>query len=310
MNDQGEPHSPKGAGAKPRPKSLADAEAELNAVLSEHSAAKLASDATSNTPGDLRHSTKKTKSFRAWAGTPDSLYRIEAHISDALERLRVFYAGRIPDGPNRQQAVAKLAEKFAFETKGNTTASEWTGSLSEILKKVDLKEFTSLSFESKYAWGFADAPKVKVKFGSYEGTVEIEIVGPDQQWVAGLYASLVGEIQKGVPSWSILRARSAGPTLGLLMSLGAFGYIYAGSSEASRTNASAVINASLVLMLFGTVIGAFVLTPMLQRAFPGFEVLGPGHEKDKGRLILGGLSAVLLFLLTVAGFFVGIAALP
>lgn len=250
---------------------------------------------------------QKDWSARAWTGKPDRLVQIQNEIQKAL---KVVYDEAVRDWPatpeNAERAEALgNALRLSVRASGSDSRLTRSGELSAIFAETDLGDIETLSMRN------SDGARAHVsldfrrmgKNGSV--TVTLKVSGSDRAWVGGTAELLQTEIAKGVPGWSWLRHGFVSALLGILLGWGVAGLFLATVVSDPR---GAAFGFGLVGLMGGGLIGGMVIWALLQRLFPGFEIVEPGGSST-GRRVLGGIVTITGLALGIAGVVLGILAL-
>jgi len=227
---------------------------------------------------------------------------IERALKSAYEDLQVAEGG----GGSPGMAIQSL--RLRNSVAGNEGRMTRSGSMAAILAETDFREIENVSMANVPVGN--DYPRISLQLSlksdsNSTRSVRLQVTGRDRQWVGGVFDVLAAEVRKGVPNWAPMRSPLVGALLGFLCALGISGVLVATRQRGAGNDlATAVILSALL----GPMGGVLVFYPLLEKLFPGLEVIEPG-EADRGRRTLGFAFAALSVLLGIAGVVLGIMAL-
>jgi hypothetical protein len=214
---------------------------------------------------------------RAWAGTGARLVQLQNEVESALARAYAEATRDLPDTEEGREQARRLGGllRVVVRATGHKGKLSRTGEVSAILAETD---------------------------PSY--TTKLMVSGTDRSWVGGTADLLTTEVAKGVPRWARVRAGLVSIFLGALLTWGGGGLLMATVADHPKGWIAGVA-------MFGVIGGAVVGLPiwfLVQRLFPGFEILEPGAS-NAGKRTIAGLVTIVSFLLGVAGVVLGVMAL-
>jgi len=243
--------------------------------------------------------------FRAWVGRSDRLVALEREIERALKS--AYEDLQVAEGGRGYPIAAIQSLQLRNSVAGNEGRMTRSGSMAAILAETDFREIENVSMENFPAGDHYPriSLQLSLKSDSNSRSVRLKVTGRDRQWVGGVFDVLAAEVRKGVPNWAPMRSPLVGALLGFLCALGISGVLMATRQRGAGNDlATAVILSALL----GPMGGFLVFNPLLEKLFPGLEVIEPG-EADRGRRTLGFAFAALSVLLAIAGVVLGIMAL-
>ncbi len=257
--------------------------------------------------GESRVRLKKEWSARAWTGKPDRLVQIQDEIQKALRTVYDETVRSLPLTPDGHERAVALGEalRLSVRAAGNENRLTRSGELAAIFAETDLGDIDTLSMSNRD--GAKGHVSLVFRRQSKEGstTVNLQVSGSDRSWVGGTAELLQTEIAKGVPGWAWLRHGFVSVLLGAMLGWGLAGLLLATVANDPRDSLFA---AAVMGLLFGGTFGGIIIWSLMQRLFPGFEILEPGSSST-GRRVLGGVVTILGLALGIAGVALGVLAL-
>jgi hypothetical protein len=248
------------------------------------------------------------------------LIRLAGEIESSLEQIYNEQIANLPKDPVGFAQASRIAAELRLRTEVTGSAGRLTrdGDIASILAEMDVREIESLTIRNARFRG-GEAASVVVEMGSDRhlpwflpagpSGVRVTVTGEDRQWVGGMVDYISSELAKDVPPWSWIRSRVAGAIIGLLIAVGIGGLVFSQSSEKEQNDFwGTVLPFSLAVGFLGLVVGVILISALLFRAFPAFEIVDSGAS-PKGRRILAAFVGIVSFGLSVAGVVLAIVAL-
>lgn len=250
----------------------------------------------------VSHSTTKSRTLQAWAGSCDDIERLE----DAVRRhLDIAFQRDLKSSGSASDGGGYLRESFArryvatTEVVDGKSRERWQGRISEFANELHPPAIKTVSVGNIPA--HPDSPKIAVQLGGVitgVGREAILVEGPDRDWVNSAYAELDKLASRGRPWWAWLAADWGAALLVFLYAL-LLQFIaragYPGSlwdQPLWEFNPLADVGVSIAC----TGIAAILTWATRKLFFPRFELLQPGTADRLSRRWVGALSVVAALL--------------
>ena len=229
--------------------------------------------------------------LRAWVGRKDNLDRIVKEAEDALASKYDAVIASLDlelDSWDRKSRVEDALRGLQLEVRieGSGGRMVRTGSLDAVLAETDFSEVEAITMKNS-GWSlYTSYPKFDLRIARetdpWRRPVLLEVSGPDKQWVGGLYDVLASQLRSKVPWWSVFRASWVPSSIGALVGLAVFWWLFASSSDEAQHDGGLVATYVVMCVAVGSVLGTMLIGDVLRRIFPSFELLEPGAE-PRGR---------------------------
>lgn len=248
---------------------------------------------------------EQSREWDAWTGTPQDLLRLASELERVHQPERTAALDKTKQLPEtssttlsglaadlrRIQEESHQVQLSVEEIRPDRTV---TGSPAEVLAEVDPRNVVSASLHSPLSASIS----ISIRFWHYG--CSLKVTGNDTRTVRVTLDDLASRIKTNIPRWGLLRSVWAAPLYGLLAA-GIFLTLMWPVETGSGPNGTTISDVLTALIYVG-LIGSFVLTTLMRKLLPGFELVGPAG-KARSQQFLGFMRTLAVL---VAGALLGV----